>query len=172
LFWKDGSMFNMTKIALAGGFALALGSAADAATTSGNLSVSANIAASCAVSTNPVAFGSVNPLSGSATDASGAISVTCTSGTAWSAAAGSGAGTGATIASRAMTSGSNLLNYSLYTDSGHSTLWGDGTLSTAAITGTGNGSAQSSTIYGRVPSGQSSAPTGSYSDTVAITVTY
>jgi spore coat protein U-like protein len=143
------------------------------ATTAGStLSISAAITANCTVSTSAVAFGNVNTLSGSAVDASGSIIVTCTNGTAWSAAAGPGGGSGSTVAARAMTSGSNLLNYSLYSDSGRTTLWGDGTLSTTAITGTGSGSAQTSTIYGRVASGQTSAPAGSYTDTVAVTVTY
>jgi spore coat protein U-like protein len=37
---------------------------------------------------------------------------------------------------------------------------------------TGSGTAQAVTVYGRVFSGQTSVPTGSYSDTVAVTVSY
>ena len=47
-----------------------------------------------------------------------------------------------------------------------------GTGSTATIGDTGTGSAQAVTIYGRVGSGQTSAPAGSYADTVSVTVTY
>jgi spore coat protein U-like protein len=71
-----------------------------------------------------------------------------------------------------MTSGANTLNYMLYTDTGRTTLWGDGTASTARLTGTGTGSAQSSTIYGRIASGQSSTPVGSYSDTILVTIDF
>ncbi len=71
-----------------------------------------------------------------------------------------------------MTSGANLLNYALYTNSGRTTLWGDGAADGAAFSGTGDGTAQASTIYGRVPSGQTSVPIGSYADTVAVTLTY
>jgi spore coat protein U-like protein len=71
-----------------------------------------------------------------------------------------------------MTSGANTLNYNLYTSSGYGTVWGDGTSSTAAITGTGTGSAQSTSVYGRIGSGQTSVPPGSYADTVSVTVTY
>lgn len=143
-----------------------------AGTASASLGTSATIAASCTVTTSPVAFGTVDPLSGANTDSTGGISVTCTNGTAWTAAGGAGSGTGATFANRLMGSGSNTLAYSLYTNSGRSTVWGDGTSSTATIGNTGTGTAQNITIFGRVPSGQTSAPPGSYSDTVAVTVSY
>jgi spore coat protein U-like protein len=74
-----------------------------------------------------------------------------------------------------MASGANLLNYALYTESTRTTIWGEGLLGATGTftgTGTGNGAAQASTIYARVPSGQTSAPAGSYADTVTVTVTY
>lgn len=129
--------------------------------------------ANCSVSTTAVGFGNVNVLSGTNADATGGLSVTCTNGTAWTATADAGAGTGATLATRKMASGTNLLNYALYTDSARSVVWGDAAdTTTAKISGTGTGSAQASTIYARVPSGQTSAPAGSYADTVTVTVTY
>ena len=70
-----------------------------------------------------------------------------------------------------MTSGANLLNYALYTDSGRTTLWGDG-VTGSTIDDTGTGTAQSNTIYGEVLAAQASAPAGSYADTVVVTVTY
>jgi len=155
--------------------AVALGcldSPAVAGTTGGSINASATVIASCTVSTSAVGFGSVDPLSASNVDATGGISVACSNGTAWTAAAGVGSGTGATFASRLMTSGSNTLGYSLYTNSGRTTIWGDGTGSTATLGSTGSGSAQNITIYGRVPSGQSSVPPGSYSDTVSVTISY
>lgn len=158
--------------ALAVGSALLAAGAAHAATATTNLSVTATVTANCTVSSSAVAFGSVNPISGSNVDGTGSITVTCTNGTAWAASAGAGGGTGATLASRKMMSSANPLNYSLYTDSGRTTTWGDGTASTATITNNGTGSSQAVTIYGRVPSGQVTAPPGSYTDTVAVTVTY
>ena len=139
--------------------------------TTGSLSVTATVTSNCAVSTTAVAFGNVDVTLNSNVDAAGGISVVCTNGTAWTAKAGAGAGSGATVTSRKMTSGANLLNYALYTDSARTTVWGDGTTG-SAITGTGTGSAQASTIYGRVPSGQTTKPIGSYADTVTVTVTY
>ena len=139
--------------------------------TTGSLSVTATVTSNCAVSTTAVAFGNVDVTLNANVDATGGISVTCTNGTAWTAKAGAGSGSGATITDRKMTSGANLLNYALYTDSARTTVWGDGTTG-SAITGTGTGSAQASTIYGRVPSGQTTKPIGSYADTVTVTVTY
>jgi spore coat protein U-like protein len=71
-----------------------------------------------------------------------------------------------------MTSGANLLSYNIYTSAARTTVWGDGTGSSATIGGTGTGSAQSVTVYGRVSGGQTTVPVGSYADTVAVTVTY
>lgn len=152
--------------------ALWLPGSAHAATTSSTMNVSATVTANCTVSTSAVAFGSVNPLSGSNVDASGGITVTCTSGTGWTATAGVGAGSGASYAARRMTAGSDLLSYNLYTDSARTSVWGDGSGSTATIAGTGTGAGQNVTVYGRVGSGQSTVPPGSYADTVAVTVTY
>lgn len=168
-------MFNATRTAaLAAGLTLAAVCAApaSAATVGGTLNTSATVTANCTVSTSAVAFGSVNAISGSNVDASGGLSVTCTNGTAWAASAGVGAGSGASFTGRRMTGGANLLGYNLYTSNAYSTVWGDGTASTATIGGTGSGSAQSVTIYGRVASGQTSVPAGSYADTVAVTITY
>lgn len=158
-------------IACAAGIAMA-SSAAQAETRGSSLSVSAKVTANCTVSTNAVAFGSVDTLSGSNVDASGGISVTCTNGTGWAATADAGGGTGATFASRKMASGSNLLSYSLYTDASRTSVWGDGTSSTAKIANTGTGSAQTVPVYGRVFTGQTSAPAGDYADVVNVTVTY
>ena len=142
-----------------------------AETKSATLSVSATVTANCTVSTSPVAFGSIDTLGGNH-DAAGSVTVNCTNGASWSADANQGSGTGATMATRRMTSGANALTYRLYTDAGRTTIWGDGSTGTAAVAGTGTGSAQNFTIYGRVPSGQTSVRAGSYSDTVSVTITY
>ena len=167
-------MFTKTTAGLGAGLLCAVLAAtpASAATTSTTLNVSATVTANCTVSSSAVAFGNVNPLSGSNVDATGGITVTCTNGTAWTAAAGVGSGTGATFASRKMSSGGNLLNYTLYTDAARTTVWGDGTGSTGQFSNTGSGLAQAVTVYGRVPSGQTTVPPGAYADTVSVTVTY
>lgn len=152
--------------------ALVAAAPAHAGTTSTNLGVTATVTANCSVSTNPVAFGNVDVLGGTNFDATGAVTVTCTNGTSWSAAADVGTGAGGTFATRKMSSGANLLDYSLYTDAARTTVWGDGSGGTATVSNTGSGVAQNFTVYGRVPLGQNSVPTGGYSDTVLVTITY
>ena len=70
----------------------------------------------------------------------------------------------------ATTSGGATITYSLYSDSGHTTVWGN-TVGTNTVSATGNGAAQSYTVYGRVPS-QSTPAAATYTDTVTVTVTY
>lgn len=145
-----------------------------AATAGSTLDVSATVTANCVVSTTALAFGNVDVTGGSNVDGTGGLSVTCTKDTGWTATADEGGSTGATLATRKLTDGTNFLNYALYTDSARTTVWGDGTTAGAdgTFTGIGTGSAQASTIYGRIPSGQTSLPAGDYSDTVNVTVTY
>ena len=140
--------------------------------STGSLSVNATITSNCAVTTTTVAFGSIDVTLNTAVDATGGISVTCTSGTAWTAKADAGTGgAGTSLTHRKMT-GPDKLSYDLFTDSARTTKWGDGiTSGTGAITGTGTGSADTKTIYGRVRAG-STARAGSYADTVTVTVTY
>ncbi|MDB5707226.1 MAG: hypothetical protein JWN66_4342 [Sphingomonas bacterium] len=151
---------------------IATSSTAFAQQATSAVTVDAAVTANCVVSTTPVSFGNVDVTSGSAVLGTGGVSVTCTNGTAWSAAADAGQAVGATPATRQMTDGTNLLNYSLYTDTGRTTLWGDGTAASAAITDTGTGAAQPQTIFARVPAGQNALPAGNYADLVVVTVTY
>ena len=152
-------------IALTGAAIAAVAAQPALAADSAPLAVSAEVTATCNVTTSPVAFGSIDVTSAGDVDATGGISVTCTNGTAWTAAADAGNGTGASTATRKMMSGANLLNYALYTDSAR-------TVNFVSATGTGSGSAQASTIYGRIPSGQTTAPAGSYADSVTVSLTY
>lgn len=74
---------------------------------------------------------------------------------------------------RKMTLGTESLTYNIFTATDHSTIWGDGnngsvTQSFSAILSLGT---ISFTAYGLIPTGQY-IPTGTYSDTVTVTVTY
>jgi spore coat protein U-like protein len=144
-----------------------------AADAGSSLDVNATVSANCTVSTTAVAFGNVDVTSGQAVPGTGDISVTCTSGTAWTAAADAGAGAGADLAIRKMSDGSNLLDYRLFTDPARSQIWGDGIeAATATFASTGTGTAQSKTVYGLIPAGQTGVPAGEYADTVQVTVSY
>jgi len=98
------------------------------------------------------------------------IQVTCTNTTPYNIGLDAGTGAGATVAVRKMTSGGATINYSLYTDAGRNTVWGN-TVNTDTVAGTGNGAAQSYTVYGRIPPQTTPAP-GNYADTITVTVTY
>jgi spore coat protein U-like protein len=151
-------------------FAAAPAFAADA---SSSLDVNATVAANCTVSASAVAFGDVDVTSGQAVQGTGSVSVTCTSGTAWTAAADAGAGSGADLAVRKMADGANLLNYKLFIDSARTQVWGDGVEgATATFSDSGTGTAQTKTVYGLIPASQTGVPAGEYADTVQVTVSY
>ncbi|KAG1165703.1 hypothetical protein G6F35_018628 [Rhizopus arrhizus] len=67
--------------------------------------------------------------------------------------------------------GTYYLTYELYRDSARSLRWGN-TLNVDTVGGTGSGSAQQLTIYGRVPPVTGQPPAGAYNDLVQVTITY
>jgi spore coat protein U-like protein len=144
---------------------------ARATTSTASIAVTATVLSFCTVSALPLAFGNYSP--GTASTANTTIGVTCTSGTTYNVGLDAGTGSGATTANRLMTgvlNPSSTLAYSLYSNSGLSTLWGN-TIGTNTVTGTGTGLVQSLTVYGKVAAGQNVAP-GAYADTVTVTLTY
>ena len=143
---------------------------ANAATATSTLNVSLTITDSCIVSTTPVAFGTQGVLA-SAVDATGTVVVTCTNGTANTVSLDAGGGSGATTTARKLTGpAAAVVGYALYRDAGRTQLWGN-TIGTDTAAGTGTGSAQTLTVYGRVPA-QSTPAAGAYADVVNVTVTY
>lgn len=69
-----------------------------------------------------------------------------------------------------MTKGADTLNYSLFQESGRTTVWGN-TVNTDTVADTGTGVDIVYTVYGRIPAGQV-VNTGVYTDTVTVTVTF
>jgi spore coat protein U-like protein len=137
--------------------------------TNANFTVSATYLATCMVSATSLNFGSTGSLS-SNIDATNTVTATCSSTTAYNIGLSAGNGTGATVATRKMTSGANTVSYSLYTSAARSVVWGN-TVGTDTVSGSGSGLGQSYTVYGRVPS-QTVPPPATYSDTIVVTVTY
>jgi spore coat protein U-like protein len=139
-----------------------------AATTTGAITITATLQATCLVSVSALTFGNY---SGVVANATATLSVTCTNTTTYNIGLNIGTGAGATIAQRMMTGpSSGVLGYTMSKDVGHTVNWGQ-TVGTDTTAGTGTGLAQPLTIYGQIPAGQYSAP-GSYTDTVTATVTY
>ena len=138
----------------------------------------ATVSANCNVSTTVMNFGSVSTAISSNVDSTATITAQCTSTTPYSI--GLDNGTNVSGSQRRMRLGAtaNYINYSLYTDPARSVSW-LATSSTTSCTGgantcslgTGNGSNQNITVYGRVPP-QTAPAAGTFSDTILITITY
>ena len=137
-----------------------------------SLAVSATVTHDCSVSATTISFGgSVGVLTG-AIPSTGTITATCTSGDAYTLSLNKGTTSGASLADRQMAgSGSAVVHYQLYTNSSHTTVWGDSTAGTATLGGNGTGNSQNYTVYGLVPQQSTPAP-ATYNDTVTVTVTY
>ena len=156
---------------LACGIALAATVPAFAGTATANFTVSATVLASCQVNAANLAFGNYTPGSATPVTASSTINVTCTTGTGYTVALDGGTVSNAMTARNMKNTTNDLLSYGLYTSSACITIWGDGTGGTLTDIGLGNGTAQSYTVYGRIPAGQY-APAASYSDQIGVTVSY
>lgn len=145
-----------------------LPASAQATPATASMLVSATVLSVCVVVAAPLAFGNYTLTQ---TDASSALTVTCSNGTAYSIGMDAGAGSGATTTNRLMTGpGGATLGYALYSNAGRTTRWGN-TVGTDTLGGTGTGLPQVVQVYGRIPGSQSPAA-GVYADTVTVTVTY
>ena len=141
-----------------------------ASTTTSTFTTQIAIVASCTInSASTLNFGSQGVLIANV-DQTSTLQVQCTNTTPYNVGLNAGTGTGATVAVRKMTSGANTVNYSLYSDSARTTVWGN-TVGTDTVAATGSGASQSYTVYGRVTAQTTPAP-ATYSDTVTVTVTY
>lgn len=140
-----------------------------------------NLLCSCSVSTTPVSFGVYNALSASPFDSAGNVRVSC-GGVAgllvpYQIVLGKGVN-GSNFSPRKMASGANRLQYDLYTDSAHTSIWGNG-INEGTQTVPGfvkifllGPTYQDHTIYGRIPGSQTTVPAGIYNDVLLVTVTY
>lgn len=133
----------------------------------------------CSISADPLDFASYNPLNSTNIDAVGNVSVTCgglLAGLTISYEVTLSTGTSSDALNRTMSNGGDTLDYNLYTDSNHASVWGDGTGGTATITNSYLLSLLSSRtddhpVYGRVPSGQN-VHVGTYTDAIVATVIF
>lgn len=134
--------------------------------------VAATVTNNCNIAASNVTFPAAGLLS-SAIAANGTLTVQCTMSDSYSIALNGGTSTGGTVANRqmALSGGSALVAYQLYSNSSLSTIWGDGTSGSSIVGGVGSGSTQSYSVYGQVPA-QSTPIPGSYTDTITATVTY
>lgn len=147
---------------------------ANAATATASLNVRLVIQAGCTFSASSTLldFGTYGALTQNI-DQTASIVLTCTNTTPYNIGLSSGTGS-ASVTMRKMTVGAAgagaAVGYALYSDSARTTNWGNDAAG-GWQGGTGTGSAQTYTVYGRVPQQTSPAP-GTYQDTVTVTVNF
>ena len=165
---------NALMLAVAGTLLIASGTAG-AATKTTTFGVSAVVNPNCLVSAQPLAFGGYDGTA--AKTSTSDITVRCSNLTTYAVSLSTGGGT---FAQRLLSgNGTNKLQYNLFTSGGPgATIWGDGTNNTGTMGGTGAGmaaaNAKTLTVYGELPDNEfnQGAPTGDYTDTITVTVTY
>lgn len=123
--------------------------------------------AACTVSSTAVAFGAYDVFATTANDSVGSIKISCDTSTAYSIALSPGSG--GSWSGRTLENGISELVYNLFVDAARTQVWGDGTGGTATVGATATSA--NHTVYGRITAGQN-VTTGTYTDTVIITVTY
>jgi spore coat protein U-like protein len=132
--------------------------------------------ATCTVATTGIVFPAYASPGSTDADSTGDVAVTCSALVAglgsYTISVSTGAGT---YANRKLSSGANFLNYNMFTDTGRTIVWGDGTASTQTVSDNYlilvTPTVRHYTAYGRVP-GSQNKPAGTYTDTVTVTVTY
>ncbi|MDQ9170885.1 spore coat U domain-containing protein [Oxalobacteraceae bacterium R-40] len=150
-------------------------STAFAGQATANLTVTTQVEASCSTfNVSNIAFAAY---SGTAINQTGTVTINCIAGASYDISMGAGLGAGATVAARYLTNQTSgmsdqKLEYKLYSDSGRTVLWGDGTAGTSTVAGTATGADQVHTIYGTVTGGQTGRKVGTYQDTVVVTLTF
>jgi len=129
--------------------------------------------AQCNVSTTPVNFGGYDTFSTAPLDATGTITVLCTTRESVTIAIGPSANSGG-FDPRMMRliSGSELFEYNFYTRANHNRIWGDGSGRTRTMSrNVRRNRPWVRTVYGRIlPMQDVSA--GIYNDTLTVTITW
>ncbi|WP_275097805.1 spore coat U domain-containing protein [Sedimenticola hydrogenitrophicus] len=137
---------------------------------SARFQVSATAVDSCDVTATDLAFGTYDPLNPTPTDADSVVTVTCTVDTGYVIGLDAGVGNGASTDTRKLSQGDQVIDYSLYRDSGRMLVWGNtGEADTAA--GIGTGAPVETPVYGRIPPRQT-VKRGVYIDTVTVSVMF
>ena len=158
-------------------FGAAWAGVAGSATTTTTFAVTETVQATCSATATTLAFSAYTPGAGAKANNS-TISVKCTKSSPYTVSLNAGTTTGDAFTQRLMASGTNTLQYNLYTTAAFGTVFGDGTGSTAnsgTLTGAGLATANTTTVYGQLPdstANQAAVPSTAYADTITVTVAY
>lgn len=127
-------------------------------------------ALACTLSTGGVVFGIYDPLSDQTVESVGDIDIYCEETASYTLSLSTGGGS--SFSPRVLTSGSDSLQYNLYTDATYQVVWGDGSGSTQVISGTAEaGMTERESVYGSIPARQN-VYAGDYQDTIVVTIQY
>lgn len=157
---------------LAAGAAVFSASPAFAATDTDDMLVTATVIDNCTVTASPMAFGTLTTLGTANIDTSAAIALTCTPNAAYDVSLDLGINAGAGT-QRELVNGADAtqrIAYDVYQDAARTAAWSSGAGNTVA--GTATGGVAALTAYGRIPASASAVTSGSYSDSVTVTVTF
>lgn len=148
---------------------------AEAGTASAVIQIVATVNNVCIISGTPGATMNYQPLQQGNQDFDGpTLTVTCTMGASSSISIESGAhdANAAQGAAHAVSDGNgHYLSYNTYSDPGRNQIWGS-VASGNTVDAIADGTAHSYEIYVRFPGGQTSMPSGDYSDTLTVDVSY
>lgn len=153
-------------------FLLSGGLSAMAATETTSMYVSAQVPVALTVSATDLNFGQLSFTS--PTTATATISVTAADGVNFQIAIDAGLNGTREMGDPMF----YVIPYQLYQDSTYTTVWGDSCLSSptypagGCVTSTGDGTTQTFTVYGEASQAYPGAPSGTYSDTLTVTVSY
>ena len=129
--------------------------------------------AACSIATTNINFGTYDVFSITPKDSTGTITVTCGSPPPphVTITIGSSPNSGGFIPRKLRSSsGTDFLNYNLFTDASMVSVWGDGTSGTSTVPKVVTpGRPVIATVYGRIPAKQN-VSVGTYSETLTVTV--
>jgi len=145
---------------------------AQSGTATGSLQVSITVANNCSVTTSGVQFGGYDPSASNAStpmSAGGSVTLTCTQGSV--PVIGLSYGAHASGVTRRASDGTNFIAYQLYKDSARTQPWGDSGSDVLNAGGSSSRQPRSFSVHAQVPAGQN-VPSGTYSDTVVVSVNF
>ena len=149
-----------------------------AGTGTANMTVSSNISVSCVISTTNIDFDGYDAVGAHASadlTATGGISSTCTAGSGGNIKIGQGLHATGDSSDAApvrqmvhATDNTKFLEYDVFSDNAWTTQWENAT----GVAYTGSGTEQPLVVYGSIAQAQTDAPTGSYTDTLVVSINY
>jgi spore coat protein U-like protein len=145
-----------------------------AASAQANLPISVTVANNCTITAVAVGFPNYDPIVTHATtpddSTAGSVTITCTKGSTTTIGLSLGANFSGTQA-RMLNGAANYLNYGLFQDAGHATVWGNAAPNLFTPPAAPSKAARTYPVYARIPAGQD-VPAGTYTDTVVATVNF